>query len=443
MTQESQPEPTERPPERSQTEEALMGKAPPERGGAAAPSSLSGDRIFFRVVVLVFLLVFLYVLRDGLSPLLVGVTLLGLIVLAQKGVRFEIGIGIVACVLLAAWFLSEVAGLLWPFAVSFVLAYLMAPLVDLIGRRISRSLAIGIIVLLLLGILSGIGVVVVPKVIDEVRELVRRLPSYGTAVKDLYERGLGLIREYGYEVQLGEIQQWLVERLPEVGKIFADKTTAALKGLTSGLAALLNLLMIPFVTFYVLKDYDKITRSLQGVLPRHLAGSSQELLQRIDEVLGQYIRGQLLVCSFIAVLTGFGLAISGIPYAVLLGLMAGISNLIPYVGLAVSLGVTAVVALLDADPLMNLLKVIVVFVVVQGIEGNFLSPRVVGERVGLHPAWVMFALVVAAHFWGMIGMLIAIPGAAVLNILINILTGRYFSSQYYDLSASPPEKGDN
>ncbi|MGA1199902.1 MAG: AI-2E family transporter, partial [Candidatus Latescibacterota bacterium] len=97
-------------------------------------------------------------------------------------------------------------------------------------------------------------------------------------------------------------------------------------------------------------------------------------------------------------------------------------------------GVTSLVVLLDADPLINLIKVIGVFVVVQNIEGNFLSPRVVGSKVGLDPAWVMFALVISAHFWGIVGMIVAIPGAAVLNMLVKILKQRYIRSQYYDLS---------
>ena len=111
--------------------------------------------------------------------------------------------------------------------------------------------------------------------------------------------------------------------------------------------------------------------------------------------------------------------------------MAGLFNLIPYIGIAVAFSVSCLVALSDADPFGSLFKVIGVFVVVQSIEGNFLSPRVVGQRVGLHPVWVMFALVVGAHFWGFIGMLIAIPGAAVVNILCKVIAERYYNSLYY------------
>ena len=180
-----------------------------------------------------------------------------------------------------------------------------------------------------------------------------------------------------------------------------------------------------------LKDYERIKQTLRGFLPRRYAEPIVYVVSRVDAVLGQYVRGQLLVCAFIAVLTSTGLGVFGIRYAVLLGTMAGVLNLVPYVGLAISLGVASLVALLDVDPYYDLIKVVVVFVVVQFVEGNFLSPRVVGQRVGLHPAWVMFALVVFAHFWGFLGMVVAIPAAAVVNILVKILSGRYYSSRYY------------
>ncbi len=422
-------------PARSPEREAVDGYPPDRPDVRPGDETVAGDRLFFRVVILVFLGVLLYVLRDGLSPLLIGAAILSLLLLTQKGIRFEVGIGIVSGLLLAAWFMSEVAGLLWPFVISFILAYLLAPLVGIMEHRISRTLAIGLIVLFVLGILSGIGVVVIPRVIDEVRELAHHLPAYGNAIKGYYSRLLDWVQSYGYMIPTGEIQQWLFEQLPKLGGAFADQTTAALKGLTSGLAALLNLLMIPFVTFYVLKDYEQIKQALQDLLPRRHVDVTVGIVKGVDIVLGQYVRGQILVCGFIAVLTSLGLGLSGIRYAVILGLMAGISNLVPYVGLAISLGVASLVAVLDADPFLNLVKVIGVFVVVQFIEGNFLSPKVVGERVGLHPAWVIFGLVVAAHFWGFVGMLVAIPVAAVINILVKILAGIYYSSRYYSASA--------
>jgi predicted PurR-regulated permease PerM len=311
------------------------------------------------------------------------------------------------------------------------MAYVLAPLVGILTRFVPRGIAIAIIVLLMIGLVSGIGAVIIPKMITEVSELVNRLPGYGNAMFNMYNQVIRWIENLGLALPIEEIRQWIIKRLPELGQIFADQTTLALKSLSSGLAALLNLFMIPFVAYYLLKDFEKIIAIFKQLLPPRHASVIWDFMTQINNVLGQYVRGQMLVSSFIAVLTTIGLALSGIRYAVLLGIMAGIFNLVPYVGLAVSLGVSAFVALLDANGLDAVVKVVVVFVIVQGIEGNFLSPKVVGERVGLHPVWVMVALVVSAHFFGVIGMVVAIPVAAVTNIVLKIITDRYVQSHYY------------
>ena len=407
----------------------------PDRTGERRPSvpedGTSGDRPFFRMAILLFLVGFLYVLHQDLSPFLIGLTLLAIIVMVRKGIRFEACVAVVVVLLFGAWLMGDMAGLFWPFVTSFVLAYLLAPLVGLMERWMSRTIAIALIVVVILGALSGIGIVVIPLVTQEILDFGRRVPVYAAMLKQFYDQIFNWLQSIGVNLPKGQIQQVLLERLPKLGELFAEQTTAALKGLSTGLATLLNFLMIPFVTFYMIKDYDRIVKTVARGLPRRHAASIGEFLERVDEILGQYLRGQMLVCSFIAVLTATGLMLFGIRYAVLLGLMAGLFNLIPYLGMAVAFSVACLVALLDADPAGNLFKVIGVFVVVQSIEGNFLSPRVVGQRVGLHPVWVMFALVVGAHFWGFIGLLIAIPGAAVLNILCKIIAERYYNSLYY------------
>ena len=137
----------------------------------------------------------------------------------------------------------------------------------LVEQWISRTLAILLIVILVVGALSGIGVVIIPKVISELAEFGRQVPKYGTVITSYYERILTWVQSV-YDISSGEVKKWFLEGLPEVGKIFADQVTSALQGLSSGLAALLNILMIPFVTFYVLKDYERIKRSLRNFLPR-------------------------------------------------------------------------------------------------------------------------------------------------------------------------------
>ena len=397
-------------------------RAEDQRSGA-----LAGDRPYFRIAILVFLVSFLYVLQSDLSPFLIGLTLLAVLVMVRKGIGFEAGVAIAVVLLFGAWIMGDMAGLFWPFVTSFVLAYLLAPLVGLLERWMSRTIAIALMVVVVLGALSGIGIVVIPLVTQEILDFGRRVPDHAAMLKALYDQVLNWLQSLGVNLPKGV----LLEQLPKLGELFAEQATSALKGLSSGLATLLNFLMIPFVTFYLIKDYDRVINTVARVLPRRHASSIRDFLVRVDEVLGQYLRGQVLVCSFIAVLTAGGLMMFGIRYAVLLGIMAGLFNLIPYIGIAVAFTVSCLVALSGADPALSVVKVIGVFVVVQSIEGNFLSPRVVGQRVGLHPVWVMFALVVGAHFWGFIGMLVAIPAAAVVNILCKVIVERYYNSLFY------------
>ncbi len=400
----------------------------------ASSRSKSGDpldRPYYKTAILGLLGVLLYLLAEDLSPIIVGLGLLILLFMSRRGATLELGVATVASLLFSVYVFQSVAELLWPFVISFILAYLLAPLVGILSRRLPRTAAIALLVLSLLGLLTLVSYAIVPRIIEEVRDLVFALPAYGEYFRSLYQRFSDWLALHRYTGYASEIQQRFVDRLPEVGKLFADQTTSALRGLTSGIAALLNLLMIPFVTFYVLKDYERISEIATQAIPTRHRERVLDLVSRVDLVLGQYVRGQLIVSTFIAVLTAFGLGVSGIRYAMVLGLTAGALNLIPYVGLTISLGISLVVALMDSGGLIQCVKVLVVFVVVQSVEGNFLSPRVVGERVGLHPVWVMFALVVAANLWGMVGMLIAIPVAAVVNIVVRLVVQRLYGSRFY------------
>ena len=397
-----------------------------------ATSNERRDQPYFKVALLGFLGVLLYLLSDDLSPYVAGFGLLIVFVMSRRGTSLEAAVATVAALLFSTYAFQSIAELLWPFVVSFILAYLLAPLVGFLSRKMPRTIAMAILMLSLLGLLTIVSYAIIPRVIREVRDLVVSLPGYVDWFKAVYRDFTAWLARYPYTSYADEIQQRFLDGLPEVGKLFADQTTSALRGLTSGIAAVLNLLMIPFVTFYVLKDYDRIGELIREAIPTRHRARVMDFVGRVDLVLGQYIRGQLMVSTFIACLTAVGLSISGIPYAVVLGLTAGALNLIPYVGLTISLGVSLIVALIDSGSLIQCVKVLVVFVIVQGIEGNFLSPRVVGERVGLHPVWVMFALVVAANMWGMVGMLVAIPVAAVVNIIVRLVLQRIYGSRFYD-----------
>ena len=161
------------------------GPSGPDNGTSGL---LSGDRPFFRMAILLFLVGFLFVLHQDLSPFLIGLTLLAILVMVRKGIRFEAGVGVVVVLLFGAWLMGDMAGLLWPFVTSFVLAYLVSPLVGLMERWMSRTIAIALIVVVILGALSGIGIVVIPLVTQEILDFGRRVPVYAAMLKQFYDQ---------------------------------------------------------------------------------------------------------------------------------------------------------------------------------------------------------------------------------------------------------------
>ena len=166
---------------------------------------------------------------------------------------------------------------------------------------------------------------------------------------------------------------------------------------------------------------------------------SAENINNVDEILSGYIRGQLMVCLAVAVLTGTALSILGIPYALILGIVAGVLNLVPYIGLAITLGIGLLVGIFSPSPLITCIKIVVVIEAVQILEGAVLSPRIVGEKVGLHPVWVMLSILVFSHFWGFVGLLVAVPFAAVIKLFISMLIDKYWKPPESLPAAAAPD----
>jgi len=185
------------------------------------------------------------------------------------------------------------------------------------------------------------------------------------------------------------------------------------------LGQILNVILIPILTFYFLKDFNRIQEWMLNMVPRKYRSSCYFYLWRTNRILGGYIRGQLIVCTIVGVLTGLGLAVFGIPFAILLGVMTGLLNVIPYIGLYVSLGLALLTSLFTAHPLVAALKIAGVFLVVQSLEGYVIAPKIVGERVGLHPLAVIFSVLVFSRFLGFWGLIIGVPTAALIKFLLD------------------------
>jgi predicted PurR-regulated permease PerM len=194
---------------------------------------------------------------------------------------------------------------------------------------------------------------------------------------------------------------------------------------------LINMMLIPVITFYLLRDWDRLVAYVRELLPRNIEPKIAMLAKESDEMLGAFLRGQMLVMMGLGTIYSIGLAIIGVDFALLIGMIAGIISFIPYMGLFVGIAIASVAALVETQSFMMVFWVFVVFGVAQMIEGMFLTPLLVGDRIGLHPVAVIFAVLAGGQLFGFFGILLALPVFAVLAVLLRHAHDSYLESQIY------------
>ena len=376
-------------------------------------------------------------LRESLSPAVIGLCALLFLFCVWRGIPDLLSTAFVAGVLMASWATDGILAVLWPFGVGAVVAFLFAPLVRLLeGPLRSRTAAILVVMVTILVAIVGIGVAFVPRLISELLRLIEQFPAYSARMKVWYSDLLLWATQVGIGERVEALHQQALEDMPGIGQAALEYLGGKLSGFITRAAGLLDMAIVPFVAFYLLKDGDRIGNVAANLLPSRHRGRVLSLLRQIDCLLGDYVRGQMMVCGIVGTLTSVGLALCGIPYFLLLGAMSGLLNVVPYVGLLLSLAVSATVALFEPQPMGALLQVVMVFIVVQGLEANFITPKIVGERVGLHPIWVILAVMVFSRLWGVFGMVAAVPVTAVINVLVRVVAAVYYGSAYYQRESS-------
>jgi predicted PurR-regulated permease PerM len=201
----------------------------------------------------------------------------------------------------------------------------------------------------------------------------------------------------------------------------------------AAILSLISLLVItPVVAFYLLRDWDRIVATVDGWLPRAHAETVREQIRHIDRTLSGFVRGQATVCLLLGAFYGIGLTVVGLDFGLILGLATGIVSFVPIFGmlLGVATGVAMALVQFALDP-VRVGLVLAVFAIGQVIEGQFLTPRIVGRKIGLHPVWVVFALLAGGALYGFVGLLLAVPAAAVIGVLVRFALSRYLSSPLY------------
>jgi len=370
------------------------------------------------IAVFVLLVALVWDTHILLSPLLVGALLLFLLS-ALKPSSYSGRLKVVVALILLFWFLVKTQGLIVPFLVAFIFAYLLNPVVDLFERiRIPRIVGVAIIFILITGLFVFLGLILLPDLVRELQDLIIRLPQ-------LAEKGMEFLRKnipklLGFlKIDPEKVQKDLLEeKYPTKVEELLFKLLSNITGLGTVLSHLINIILIPVLTFYFLNDYNRIKTWIFNFVPKKRRSAVYFYLWRSNRILGGYVRGHLIVCTFVALFTWLGLVAFGIPYSILIGLFAGIMNIVPFIGFYISFGVALSSAFFTPVPHIAVLKIAGVFLVVQAIEAYVLSPKIIGDRVGLHPITVIFSILVFSRFIGFWGLIIAVPLAALIKFMM-------------------------
>ena len=400
-------------------------------------------RVLQAVLVVLVFGVLLFSVQELLNPFLFF-WILVLVLLPFRGMQGYGVLVFVVAILTVYWLLATTGFLLAPFVLGFVFAYVLDPLVDaLVERRVARTAAILILALPVVGAGAAALLFGIPALVSQLDELVRAAPELVARVGGWFDgvrewiilAGIPGVNEEAIPDLTSLDPEQVVAFLQERREQLASRTLQSVLGLGRGLGSAATVagyvFLTPVLTFYLLRDYDRILVWLRGLLPRGREAGVVEFAQEYDLLLAKYLRGQLTVALVIGVLTSVLLFVIRFPYPFLLGALAGVMGLIPFLGLVLSIIPAVIVALVSGSVLVSLVKVAVVYGSVQILDGGVISPRIVGDSVGLHPVWIVLALSVGGFFFGFVGLLIGVPMAVGVKLVVGRGLERYRHSDLY------------
>ena len=351
-------------------------------------------------------------------------------------------LGIAAGIFAAILFLAQ--DILLPFVAGIAVAYFLDPVADRIESwGASRLISTVIITAGFFALLIALAFLLVPLLQGQIIGLAGKLPALAERLID----ALAPLREALRESLSAED----ADKLRGVAGTYAGSIIKWAAGIVQGLfrggAALLNLLSLliitPLVSFYLLRDWDRIVATIDGWVPRKWAPEVRQVVTEIDKTLAGFARGQATVSLILAVIYGAGLTLVGLDFGLLVGLATGLISFIPYFGMLIGLIIAFAIAFVQFSEPLPFVLIAAVFAAGQIVESFFLTPKLVGERVGLHPVWVIFALLAGGAGFGFTGILLAVPVAAALGVLARHFLGRYqASAAYQEGGGGGSESGD-
>lgn len=360
-------------------------------------------------------------------------------------VAWALGLAVILCGFV--YLLRSLVAMLF---VGAVVAYLLDPIIDRMeARGLGREQAIGRVFAAIAAVIGLATLILVPSITHEFQILAKNLDGYGEQLQGLAMRAhayleetmgrklpiepLALLDELrtGFGEDEASVMTAVKDAAPNVGRWVAGALSSAVSGGLSVIISMLNLALLPIFAYYLLRDWDRLVGMVDDTVPASWRARVRRLATDIDLRLGNYVRGQITICVMMGVLYSIGLLIAGIDLAIVVGVGSGLLFIVPYLGTAVGLVLGTALALLKFGVDWHLLAVWATFAIAQGIEGFIITPKIMGDKVGLHPLVVMIALLVGANLFGIWGMLLAIPVTAAGDVLLREWLDAYRRSRFY------------
>ena len=341
------------------------------------------------------------------------------------------------------WLLSSI---LLPFVAGMAMAYFLDPPTDkLEARGLSRTFSTSTTVVVFFILMIFAVLLLMPNLHNQIAGFAERLPGYATGLRD---SALPVLVDLGSRLGI-DVSTSAGDALKEIAADAVRFSFKLLRQAWSGGLVIFNFLSLlvitPIVAFYLLRDFDHMIAALDEWLPRQYAQTVRGLLADIDKVMAGFIRGQGTVCLILACFYALSLTLAGLEFGLIIGLFSGFISFVPFIGVLLGLLLSMLIALTQFLPdgeYARIAVIVVIFVIGQVMEGYVLIPRLLGERIGLHPVWVMFALLAGGALFGFVGVLIALPAAAAIGVMVRFALAHYLDSRLYRGYDGPGSDGD-
>ncbi|HWK44384.1 MAG TPA: AI-2E family transporter [Stellaceae bacterium] len=335
--------------------------------------------------------------------------------------------------LLVAIFMWLLSGIMLPFVAGLAIAFFLDPMADRLERlRLPRSVAAFIVLLVFFMAVIAALVLLVPLIQAQVTQFIAQLPTYVQAVTAQANRLIDILNEQLNPDDVAKLREAASARagdaLSALGKVLTSVVTGGV-----AVANILSLVFItPIVAFFMLRDWDRLVARIDSWLPRQHLHTIREQALLIEETLSGFLRGQAMVCALLGIFYGLALTVIGLNFGLVIGLFTGFLIFIPFLGGLTGAVLSVGLAFAQFGDWHRPAVVAAVFVVGQGLEGNVLTPKLVGDSVHLHPVWIIFALLAFGALFGFVGVLLAVPLAAVIGVLMRFALKQYLTSPLYD-----------